>query len=100
MINQVNVNIEDINGELSKITQCSEELFRCYQKAADQIEALSSEKGIEDATVKAIANKCRENVQGIKDLPDLSRALQHQLKEKSEDIEEAVTAGIREIENI
>lgn len=100
MINQVSVNIDEINGELNKLIQCSEGLLENYTKSAEQIAALSQEKGVEDATVAAIAAKCRENAESIKDLPELSRTLQRQLKEKSEEIEDAVDTGIRNIENI
>lgn len=98
--NAIRVNFEDLKPLLNTQKENVQNVIDLLNRLSAACNELKNDDKVEDAVMETLANKFAEIVHPLMEFPETLDQVSATLQKKSEEMDETVTSGVNEINNI
>lgn len=98
--NAIRANFEDLKPLLNAQKENVQNVINLLNRLSAACNELKNDDKVEDAVMETLANKFAEIVRPLMEFPETLDQVSATLQKKSEEMDETVTSGVNEINNI
>lgn len=98
--NAIRANFEDLKPLLNALKENIQNVIDLLNRLSAACNELKNDDKVEDAVMETLANKFAEIVRPLMEFPETLDQVSATLQKKSEEMDETVTFGVNEINNI
>lgn len=98
--NAIRANFEDLRPLLNAQKENIQNIIDLLNRLSAACNELKNDDKVEDAVMETLANKFAEIVRPLMEFPETLDQVSATLQKKSEEMDETVTSGVNEINNI
>lgn len=98
--NAIRANFEDLKPLLNAQKENVQNVIDLLNRLSAACNELKNDDKVEDAVMETLTNKFAEIVRPLMEFPETLDQVSATLQKKSEDMDETITSGVNEINNI